>query len=746
MPTSTSGGPSINTGNAAWDQGLGSIFGGLFPDPSRVAQAGYYGAEQRYKQLQSSQVRNQMAHQQGLDQAATTLTQPVTSYAPSPEGPNMPPIMQPPGSYVPAQAPPAAAPPSLGTTVAAGAGGGGPAPAPAPAAPPAAPAPIVAGQVGANMAPGGLSSLFAQGGGAVAPAGGGTMRLDQGTPPPTSSPAPGAGAPPASNATASDGSVPNNDTTSGIFHPGSITPPGGGRKTSGPANADGSPAKPMITAAQYVALAVGAGHEANQALLEWRSMISSAYDTGRIDENTYHHMMGAAEPSIINQDTASRTQITTTGMTNATELKKQGMVTGENARQFNEAIVQTVNPADPNGPPIPVRRMDLKPGMQEWNQGIATQRGGPVVVNGPNGPVNTTLSAAVTPGPNQPTSYQSGTADIKETHGGAYGTFVDPQDPDPTHARTMRTDDAAAKGWIPYGTMAPKTPMTANESFQQNAQQHGIDQEIYPQPQKGSLTSPGYVTAPVVFSPAAQAKIQALQTRFMTAARGDPGAAHRMAVQALQQSGDLPSATQVDALRNAGGVVSTAGGRVTDPRLSVSPSYDGKGTTTPHLWVGLKGEGNPNDPGAPTAFNLEPGPRVGSQTAPGPQAPSQGAPVANQPAPGPAYRSTSEIFGSGGGPPAPGTPPGPAPVPFFQRFLGQPAASGPTPLTTQQMYGGVSPTPAAPAAAAPPGAIGRAAPGAADGSIQYDTAGRPAGIVRGGLVYPMPAMAAGGGG
>ena len=175
------------------------------------------------------------------------------------------------------------------------------------------PAPTQAGTVGANMTPAGLSSLFAQGGGAV-PDGGGTVRLDQGTPPPVSSPAQGSGAPPAPNNTASDGSVPTNDAVSGIFHPGSITPPGGGRKTTGPADANGAPAKPMITAAQWVNMQVAAGHDANQALVTWRAMISSAYDTGQIDENTYHHMMGAADPTIITTDATNTANIKRTGM------------------------------------------------------------------------------------------------------------------------------------------------------------------------------------------------------------------------------------------------------------------------------------------------------------------------------------------------------------------------------------------------------------------------------------------------
>jgi hypothetical protein len=744
MPTLASGGgPAINTGNAAWDQGLGSLGGALFPDPTRVAQAGYYGAEQRNKQLQSSKLRDQMAHQQGLDAAASTLTMPQTSYAPSPEGPNMPPIMQPPGSYVPSQAPPAAAPPTLSATVA-----GAPPPAAAPA-PPAAPA---AGTVGANMAPGGLSGLFAGGGGAV-PDGGGTVRLDQGTPPPVSSPAQGAGAPPAPNNTASDGSVPTNDAVSGVFHPGSITPPGGGTKTTGPANADGSPAKPMITAAQYVAMAVGAGHDANQAMLEWRSMISSMYDTGRIDENTYHHMMGAAEPSIINQDTSSRTAITTTGMTNqasrdvanigaSSAATVERMRNEEADRARGDALVDSV---DDQGNKVLVPRRDLKPGQKGYDATLANTRLSAAVAPVqtqpvPGGPV--VSSTAEDAQKNKTRLYTPGTADINQTQRGAIGTYVKPDDPDPTHVRTMTAGDAADQGWIPYGTMAPKAPMTANESFQQGAQAHSLDQEIYPQAQKGSLTSPGYVSAPVVFSPKMQAQIQALTARFMRdpATRGDPGAAHRMAVQALQQSGDLPSATQVEALRNAGGIISTAGGRVTDPRLTVSPNYDGKGTTTPHLWVGGKDEKNPNDPGAPTAFNPEPGPRAGSNVTPQPQPGPQAPPG---PQPGPQVPPTVAAPGAPGsvtalfGPqrlPNPAYAPPAAPNPGVQTAPGRPTAgkSAPAPRTAVQ--------------ATPPSGAVAEAPGKPDGTRMLVPGTNQPGVVRGGFLFPLPSVTAGGGG
>ena len=807
MPTLASGGgPAINTGNAAWDQGLGSIFGAMSEGPAKIAQAGYYGAEQRYKQLQSAQLQEQLAagHQYlgmmtgqmpGKPQYRTdpATGQNILADTAAVWG----------GSGGPAPAPPAAppGPPPISSAVVGSPPGQPPGPAAAPPAPPPAPAPIVAGQVGANMAPSDLGALVAGGGGAVPPVlsaqnaaatGDAVVNAVDSHPgapgPAVSSPAPSA--PPAPNTTASDGSVPPS-TDHSVVHPGTFTPAGGGVKGAPPAAPDGSPAPPMLNLGQFAALATLKGMPAADALALGRMIVAGWVKNGQMDSVTADNVVAnIGEPAMRTAGINNAGALQRTNVEQAGQTQRQGMVTGETAREFNEAIIQTVNPADPNGPPIPVmrkdlkpgmqewsqplasqnvvtnenrrqfneaivqvvnpadpngppiamKRSDMKPGMQEWNQGVATQRGGPVVVNKPGvGPVNTTLSEAVTSGPNQPTSYQPGTADIQQTQGGTYGTFVDPNDADPTHARTMTTAEAATKGWIPYGTMTPKEPMKPQESFQQNALAHGIDQEIYQQPQKGSLTSPGYVDAPVVFSPAGQAKIQALETRFLRdpATRGDPGKAHRLAVEALQKSGDLPSATQVAALRNAGGVISTAGGRATDPRLSVSPSYDGKGTTTPHLWVGLKGEQNPNDPGAPTAFNPEPGPRAGSnvtpQTPPGPRQPQpqpQAAPVATAPLPPPsagAGKSAAPPRLSSSIPVAPPAPPIPPRIP------------GAPPGTEARQPGGAAAT------ALPSGVIGRAAPGARDGTIQYDTAGRPAGVVRGGLVYQMPAMAGGSG-
>jgi len=497
--------PAFNTGNAAWDQGLGNLSGALFPDPSKVAQAGYYGAEQRKAQLESSKIRDQLARQQAADTAANTLTMPATSYAPSPEGPNMPPIMQPPtvaAAPSPAVAPP---PPSLSATVAPGPAAAAPPPPAAPAPGPAAAAPA-AGQVGANLGPAGLSGLFAGGGGAVAPAGNGTVRLDQGTPPPVSSPAPGAGAPPASNATASDGSVPNNDAVSGIFHPGSITPPDGGRKTTGPANADGSPSKPLITAAQWVNMQVAAGHDANQALVTWRAMISSAYDTGRIDENTYHHMMGAADPAIITTDATNAANIkrtgmeqagqtqreamsqtgqtTRTGMTEAGATTRTGMTIEEQDRARGDALVDTVDAA---GNKTLTPRRDLKPGQPGYDPTLANTRlsatVAPVQVQ-PGGPGTSSYSMPAGQAQRDKVPlYQAGTEDERQRQ---QGTSVTVQPGGPGTATYSEPTSTAQQN------RSPLYQPTSTDQFTAAQQQQIVNEK---DPEKRRALIEGFTSA-----------------------------------------------------------------------------------------------------------------------------------------------------------------------------------------------------------------------------------------------------------
>ena len=111
----TTGIPGMDTGNATWNQGLGTLASALFPNPASVAQAGYYGAQTRKTNLESLRLQEQFAsaHRALMMQPDTGQPQP----SPIQFTGNLP--GQPPILAEPANLPR----PSLGQTVA-GAGGG----------------------------------------------------------------------------------------------------------------------------------------------------------------------------------------------------------------------------------------------------------------------------------------------------------------------------------------------------------------------------------------------------------------------------------------------------------------------------------------------------------------------------------------------------------------------------------------------------------------------------------------------
>src|SRR6478672_4670635 len=234
--------PTFNTGSKDWDQGLGTLGQALFPDPSKQAQAYYYGAESRKAQLGSNKMIDEqnwknrfMQMQPGLGlptPAAPTWSQPPLE--------NSPPIVNSPGN-LPMGGPgpgPVASPgsgpgpgPTLGATVM-----------PSPGASPHTNNPAN-NYIPQTMSPQEAARLLPA---IVAP-------HTTGTPPPSSPPAPSS--PPSPNTTGSDGSVPANDPVSGVLAPGSVTEPDGGRKMSGPAQANGAPAKTPFDLQTYVAIA-----------------------------------------------------------------------------------------------------------------------------------------------------------------------------------------------------------------------------------------------------------------------------------------------------------------------------------------------------------------------------------------------------------------------------------------------------------------------------------------------------------
>jgi hypothetical protein len=316
--------PTFDTGNAQWDQGLGSLAASLFPDPSRIAQAGYLGAQTRKTQAEADQMRVQRNALRLLP------SQHIWGTAPNPPqysqpGPRLPGPTVPIGPW-PSQAgggtgmattgqgqPPAGPPQSMAAAVAPGG--------------PQLPVAQSEEQVGMpGYQPGSataMAQIFTQG----------PNKLTSGPLPPTSSPAPGAGAPAAPNATASDGSFPQNDETAGRFHPGSFMPPGGGEKFAPPAQANGSPAPPMDLSGVYT-MAYQAGLRGDDLVNYMASAIIEGQQHGVIDHNT-------ATQALASLNRGMPLQADTT-------LAQQGISTGgdvgQRNRQWDQGTVQVIGP------------------------------------------------------------------------------------------------------------------------------------------------------------------------------------------------------------------------------------------------------------------------------------------------------------------------------------------------------------------------------------------------------------------
>lgn len=244
------------SGDANWDRGLGTLAQGLFPDPSNIARAGYYGAEQRKAQLQAAQAREGIAagHQILARGPGSGLAQAPLQFTPDPASGTM--VLQ---DTVGQQQP------SLGQTVA----GGG-------QATPAIPPPEVLANI---IAPG--NEPNAKGLGAT------------GTPPPASSPSPGA--PPAPNTTTSNGQVPTNNQGDGPLHMNSVTAPDGGQKYAGPAAPNGSPAPPQFDLATYTALMGMTGRNPELAKMGILGYIRDAEQRGTLPVGTAKNIADRAD-------------------------------------------------------------------------------------------------------------------------------------------------------------------------------------------------------------------------------------------------------------------------------------------------------------------------------------------------------------------------------------------------------------------------------------------------------------------
>lgn len=330
--------PQFNTGTS-WDQGLNSLSSMLFPDPSKIAQAGYYGAQQRNARIQGDTILDQQQHLHGMagipvgpdgQHAGPAVVQPPVYY--NQPGPRLPGVEIPKGPW-PEQT-------GMGQGVATGMPGQGQ------AAPQLSLAQtLTPGQVQTSPLPPLQGAPVSQGYnqgyqagsapklGQVLTQSGVVDKFTHGEPPPMASPT--ASAPPAPTTTGSDGSVPANDPLSGAFHPGSITAPDGGPKMSGPASPDGSPAPPMDLARLFV-MAKLSGMSDGEATNYVAGSIIDMQQHGQIDKNTATQALASV----------GRTGQLQSETTIAQQALQTGATVQEQARQHDIAPMTILDDSD----------------------------------------------------------------------------------------------------------------------------------------------------------------------------------------------------------------------------------------------------------------------------------------------------------------------------------------------------------------------------------------------------------------
>jgi hypothetical protein len=331
----------FSTGNDAWDQGLGALSQGLFPDPSKVAQAGYYGAQQYKTGIEAGIEKDKWGNLQGLSQY---IQSGGWRNAPNPSGV----VDQAPGVNLPHPTP--------------GTASNGPA-ASAPGLPP---------------------------------------QLTAGTPPPYSPPSPSA--PPAPNATTSNGQVPQNDVGSGAVHPATVMPGGGGKVQAPPAGPNGSPSGINMDLSGLVSRMLSANLTPEQQALVLRTLSTGYVMNGNVAEPTqraWDNMQSAFGNTAPLQ---SRTTIATTAMqgdTSRAVANIQGQTqrdttnitqAGETQRKGMDTVTVMVN-----GVPMDITRADFAAGR--YPQGATVAPGQPAPAAGATPP-----PAAAQPGGNQPLS------------------------------------------------------------------------------------------------------------------------------------------------------------------------------------------------------------------------------------------------------------------------------------------------------------------------------------------------------
>ena len=341
MPDFTAPGPDAGLSSLA--NGLNSLAGGLFPDPSKVAQAGYYGAETYRARTQAQILQDQLAAQAAL-----------------------------PGQINRTFGASEAAPPQ---------------------APPVAPTPTPQSHGLATW----FTNLFTPGGDASNAAG---TTAPQ---PPVASPAPDAGAPPGPNITGTNGKPIPQDDAAGPIHPASVLPPGNAQIQGGPAAANGSPA--TLALAQLYAVALRAnGNNAEAAKGQLAAGITSMMAHNMLTHDQARDALAGlgingmyeSDQANVRSFHADQTRITTEGMSQAGQTQREGMSEGA-AQRRQDTTPYAV--AGPDGTSGVVATQGTAPGHPVYDQELNRTLKTPGTFIGPDQqPVTSTPGQAVTPG------------------------------------------------------------------------------------------------------------------------------------------------------------------------------------------------------------------------------------------------------------------------------------------------------------------------------------------------------------
>jgi hypothetical protein len=418
---------SASDQTAQWDQNLKTLGGALFPDPSKIAQGYYYGSEARKAQLESNKLIDQGNQRVRYGMMTQGGAQPNLPTYYTPENvPGASPIMSPPSNMPYAGSAPAAAPVANLAAIVANS----------------------TPQQAADMVAAAIPRFT-------------TGRAAQLTGQPT------AEAPPAPQTYGTDGSAPNDE---GVLHPGSVTDPNGGRKQSGPAAHNGSPAPmpPGMTLPGVLALSgtgALAGFDAATVSQGASALAYELYNRGTIGRDQYHQMLGGpgGQPSMGVADIGAASAANVANINAASAARTTGMVVGGENLRAGMPLQDIVDPNDPTQVTrIPLSQLQGLGGRKGYNPNAVSAGVASTTVQ-PGGPGTTTYSQPAyqsqrpQPGaPGQPAQpgmplYQQGTEDIRQTQLGAVHNFIDPKSPTVLIPATV--EEARQKGYM----AVPKT-------------------------------------------------------------------------------------------------------------------------------------------------------------------------------------------------------------------------------------------------------------------------------------------------